>query len=142
MKYSILIALSILALCGCQKPAGNEESPAQVASAAAQSPAPASLAKLSENGMLSVDPAMVSACAGSPEAVAAKVKWDASPLGTQGVQIWMQTPGEEKKLWLAGLPVGEDVTGPWLRVGSSITLTNGEDQKELARIVISSNSCK
>ena len=139
MKHSIPVALLMLALCGCQKPASDNVA-AETAPVVPQ--AAANLARSSENGMLTIDPAVVRACPGAPESVAAKVKWDASSMGVQGAQVWMQAPGEEKKLWLSGLPVGEDVTGPWLRAGSTVTLTIGEEQKELARVVVSADDCK
>lgn len=138
MNRWIFLVVLALALSACNEPASDS------ANTGATTPAPpttpVSLAKNSENGMLTVDPAIVRACPGA-DAIAAKVRWNATSAGTEGIQLWMQGPGEEKKLWSAAGAVGEGDMGPWLREGSAVILVNGEDKKELARIVIAAVPC-
>lgn len=91
--------------------------------------------------MLTVSPGVANVCGGQTEGMTAKVKWDASSVQTQGVEVWLQAPGEDKKLWSAAGVVGESKTGPWLRPGSAIFLINGENDQELAKVEITATPC-
>lgn len=133
----ILLAVLVAAAAGC-KP----NTPPPQSSSAAEGPAAAvAVDKSSDNGMLSVSPGVANECGGPSEGMSAQVKWDASSVQTQGVEVWLQAPGEDKKLWSAGGVVGESKTGPWLRPGSMIFLINGENDQELAKIEITAAEC-
>ena len=137
MKYfrAAMFAATIVLIAGCkpdaQAPAATQDSaPAQ----------PVSLAQTA-NGMLTVDPATVDLCKETDGFMASKVSWNASAAGTEGVEVWLQSPGEEKKLWSASGAISSAETGRWLRDGSVVTLVNGEGAKELAKIQITSKPC-
>lgn len=97
--------------------------------------------EVSPNGMLTVDPAVVDACREPEGIVASKVSWNASSAGTEGAEVWLQNPGEEKKLWSAGGAIGASTTGRWMRNDTTVILVNGEDKRELARITIKFKPC-
>jgi len=140
MKYfrAAMFAATLVLIAGC-KPDGQPPAATQ-ASAPAAPVAPVSLAQTS-NGMLTVDPATVDLCKETDGFMAAKVSWNASAAGTEGVEVWLQSPGEEKKLWSASGAISSAETGRWLREGSVVTLVNGEGAQELAKIQIASKPC-
>ena len=147
MKYvrAALLTTALVLTAGCkpdgEPPSASQDSSVKPALTASEPVASDSLAQIS-NGMLIVDPATVDLCKEPDGAMAAKVSWNASPAGTEGVEVWLQGPGEEKKLWSAGGAVSSAQTGRWLRDGSSVTLVNAENKQELARIQINSRPCK
>ena len=141
MKYfrGAMLAVTLVLMAGC-KPDGQPPVPTTNTGPAAPT-APESLAQTS-NGMLTVDPATVDLCKETDGVMAANVSWNASAAGTEGVEVWMQAPGEEKKLWSATGAISSAETGRWLRDGSLVTLVNGEgDKQELAKIQIASRPC-
>jgi len=53
------------------------------------------------------------------------VSWDATALPADGVQIWLQSPGEARKLWTAAAAQGSERTGEWLQNGTKVILVAG-----------------
>lgn len=140
MRFFILFTLCVaVMMSGCQQ----QEDRHQPQSALSEKvPAKSqSVSEKSDNNMLALDPAFLSLCPGTPELIAAQVTWDASATGTTGVEIWLQSPGEEKKLWAASGATGSGQTGPWMRAGSTVILLDGRDNTELARIAVGTRSC-
>lgn len=132
------VLLATTALVGCDRGAETAAPPSERVQAE-KTVEPS--AKTSENGMLTVDPAVVDTCSRPDNVVAARVSWNASAAGTEGIEIWLQSPGEERKLWLASGAVASEQTGPWLKDGSTVTLVNGEDKRELATVLIEGRGC-
>lgn len=131
---SILFALSVIAVAGCER--SGPKAPGSVDGSTV-----VLTQVVAENGMLTVDPAIIDLCNKPEGIVASDVSWNATAAGTEGVEVLVQSPGEEKKLWSAAGAVGKARTGPWMRDGSQVILVNGEDRQELARIQIKSQPC-
>jgi hypothetical protein len=132
----MLLASLIVGVTAC-KPNTPPPQDSPASAEAAQS-----VVKSSENGMLTVSPAAISACDSQDVGISSDVSWNAASVGTEGVEVWLQNPEGEKKLWSASGAVDKSTTGPWMRVGSVVILVNGEDKKELARIDITSIPCE
>lgn len=94
----------------------------------------------STNGMLTVSPAIIDLCRAPEGVVSVDVSWDASSTGTEGTQVWLESPGEGKKLWSQEGAKGEARTGEWMRDGSKVILV-GNAGVELAQIEISARTC-
>jgi hypothetical protein len=131
------MVMAFLTLQGCQP-----DAPAPSATPdPGEASAPVSLSKTSENGMLTVDPAIIDLCKEKEGIVASKVSWNATSAKTEGAQIWLQDSGQERKLWSAGGALESSTTGRWMRDGSTVILVNGENDEELARIAITARPC-
>lgn len=130
---SILIALSVIAVAGCER--SGPQPPSATAASAVQTRV------VTENGMLTADPAIIDLCNRPEGIVESDISWNATAAGTEGVEVLVQNPGEQKKLWTAAGAVGKARTGPWMRDGSQVFLVNGKDQQELARIQFKSQPC-
>lgn len=133
LSCALFLASTALFLAGC------EQSPQ--APVTDQSTAPVETRITSENEMLTVDPAIIDLCKKPEGIVESDVSWNASTTGTEGVEIWLQSPEGEKKVWAAGGAVLSGRTGPWMREGSEVILVNGENKQELARVKIKSRPC-
>lgn len=136
---NVLTMCVVLILCGCKQ---NPDAPDPQSTATEKTSAPSpDMSVTTDNGMLTLDPAFLSSCAGAPDIIATQVKWDASATGTEGAEIWLQSVGEEKKLWAATGATGSGETGPWMRVGSMVILVDGRNKQELARLALGSRPC-
>jgi hypothetical protein len=91
--------------------------------------------------MLTITPGVIDLCTATDGLVASKVEWDAASTGTNGIQVWLESPGEGKKLWSEAGAVGHSVTGKWLRDGSTVSLVNGETKAELAALRLTAVPC-
>ena len=130
----VLVAFAVIAVAGCERSAPQAPSPAQTL-------APVATQVVSENGMLTVDPAIIDLCEKPEGVVESDVSWNATATGTEGTEVWLQSPEGEKKLWSATGAVSKSRTGPWMREGSEVILINAENRQELARIQIKSHRC-
>lgn len=94
------------------------------------------------SGMLTISPGAIDLCAAVDGVAALEVAWDATSVGTEGIKIYLSNPGEgSEKLWLAAGARGRDKTGAWMREGAVIRLVDGRDEKELAKLSVTSVPC-
>lgn len=98
------------------------------------------LSRTSDNGMLTVSPAIIDLCTVPEGIIAVDVSWDATSTGTDGTQVWLESPGEGRKLWSAAGAKLQARTGVWMRDGSKVILV-GNAGAELAQIQISARTC-
>lgn len=94
----------------------------------------------SDNGMLTVAPAIIDLCAHPEGFVAADVRSDATSTGTESSEIWLESDGI-RKLWSGSGAVFEGRTGVWLKDGSKVSLVDKRDGNELASITLKANTC-
>jgi hypothetical protein len=146
MKSLIPIVL-IVVLSACNKPASDAPAPAPQASApvaatpaVSEVPAEVSPEPAKSNGMLTAVPNSVG-CDEASAPVAVDVSWNASAALTDAVEVWLQDPSGERKLWVASGAQSQGKTGPWMAAGSEIILINAQDRAELDRIRIGTGDC-
>jgi len=121
MKSTLTLA-AVLALAGCSQEVPNVPAPAPApaastpgASAPAAAAAPALPADKVTIGLSGVD------CAETPVAIAT-LGWDAGALAAGGVSIFVESPGNARKLWAEAGQKDQATTGKWVFEGTTFTL--------------------
>lgn len=132
---TLFLASALLALAACERSAPQVSGNRQVATS------PVETKVVSENGMLTVDPAIIDLCEKPEGIVASDVSWNANSAGTEGVEIWLQGADGTKTLWSASGAVFASRTGTWMSDGSEVIMVDGENDQELARIRIKAKPC-
>ena len=141
-KMLSLILLAPLALSGCNKPA-----PSPAGEETVPTPAPSAKARkiqesLSEpSHMLTLRPGAIDRCKETDGLAAVEVSWDATAAKTEGVHVFLQNLGEERRLWSTAGAVGKDTTGKWMRDGATVILVNANNDQELARVQLKDVPC-
>src|SRR5690554_6773403 len=118
---ALLVATSLAACSPDTQPAPT--APAESPAAAPAEEAPAAPAAIVE-ARLEVSPQSFSLCEHPEGLIEADLSWDASAAGTRWVQIFVESPSSERKLWASKPPQGEGRTGRWVRDGSRFTLVD------------------
>ena len=147
MKCLLLPMLSLLLAACSQEVPTEAAAPAPVASASPAAVAPAlaatpvaapATAKLDSKGfsITVVEPD----CSNGPVATAI-ANWDASSLKVAGVAIYVESPGNERKLWMEGGATGQASTGKWVFEKSRFTLQDKASGEVLATHVVDAITC-
>lgn len=144
-KTLSLTLLLALALTGCNgdKPApspdGHESTPVSTPSARTRQ----IQESLSDpSNMLILRPGAIDRCTATDGFIAVEVSWDATAAKTEGVHVFLQNAGEERKLWSSAGAVGKDTTGKWMRDGSKVILINASNEQELAHVQLKDAPCE
>ena len=114
---SMLMLAAVLALAGCSQEVPNVPAPAPVPAASAP-PADAAPALPAEK--LTVELSGVD-CGETPVAIAT-LGWDAGSLAAGGVSIFVESPGNARKLWVEAGQKDQATTGKWVFEGTKFTL--------------------
>lgn len=134
------VPLVAVFMVGCQGETTSSPSTDRAVSTSAQvRQVPPELA--SANRMLTIKPGAIDLCEHPQGVIPVFVAWDARATGTEGVEVYLQAPGEQPKLWARSGAHGGDMTGPWMRDGSRVILING-DGTELASLTINGLACQ
>lgn len=143
MKKTFLLAALTIAMTACNRTEEPAPTPNPVNPGASSAPSSQTeeIAGKQQPTYLKLDQSVVDLCAHPDGLMATQVSWDASSLPTEGVEVWLQSPGEERKLWAATTPKSTDKTGEWLRNGSKVILINGADKAVLQEIVVTEKAC-
>jgi hypothetical protein len=139
----ILSALLVLSACSCSQevPSKPVAAPTAAAAQAADASTPVQRApdKLDAQhlsvGLGEVD------CSSAPVAVAT-LKWDAAALKVSGVSIFVESPGNEQKLWIDGGASGEATTGKWVFEHSRFIVQDKSSGEVLGTRVLDSIPCR
>lgn len=94
------------------------------------------------DALLSISAPEFPGCHPSYGTVVATVRWDVSSLTVGRVSIFVESPGNPRKLWAEGEARSESVTGPWVFDRTQFTLTEKESGRELAQRIIEATPCK
>ena len=113
---SMLTLAAVLALTGCSQEVPNLPAPAPVPAASA--PAAAAPALPADKVTLELSDI---GCGDTPIAIAA-LGWDAGALATGGVSIFVESPGNARKLWVEAGQKDQATTGKWVFEGTKFTL--------------------
>lgn len=144
--FHIIAAASILlASSGCKesksKP-GSDVSPQINPAPIVQEAAPAPAREAYAAAELSVEPNPIDVCSSQRKTAVVKVRWDMSKAGVRNYHLWVESPRQPRKLWVSGFkPVGEKVSGNWVKAGTRFTATSAAGV-ELATVEVRSMPCK
>jgi hypothetical protein len=94
------------------------------------------------DALLSVSAPEFPGCQPAYGTVVATVRWDASSLTAGRVAIFVESPGNPRKLWAEGEARGESVTGPWVFDRTQFTLIEKGSGRELAQRTVVATPCK
>ena len=94
------------------------------------------------DALLSISSRQFAACAPPYGSVVATARWDATPMAAERVEIYVESPGNEKKLWTNGGVSGQAETGPWVYDQTRFTLTDAKSGKVLAERTLQALPCK
>jgi hypothetical protein len=114
---SMLMLAAVLALAGCSQEVPSVPTPAPVP--AASTPA-ATTAPVLPADKVTVELSDVD-CGETPVAVAT-LDWDAGALAAGGVSIFVESPGNARKLWVEAGQKDQATTGKWVFEGTKFTL--------------------
>lgn len=141
----MLLAIG-LAACSQEAPTPPSENPAK-----AEVPettdvpvaAPTTAARESTgDSIFSVSPGSFSACDATDGAVVGIAKWDVSAQGVSEVALYVESPGNARKLWLNGGATGEEKTGNWVFDQTKFTLKDRLSDKEIAQLTVVAIPCQ
>ena len=141
---SIPLVSSVLLLVACggqapEAPAPVAEQPEQEPVAAPERVVPPSISDA--NGMLTLRPGGIDRCTDDDGVIAVEVEWNATAANTDGVHLYLSSPGEEEKLWSTTGAVGTGTTGEWMRDGSVVRLVNAHGDQEIASVTLKDVPC-
>jgi hypothetical protein len=134
MKFA---SITIVALClaGCSQEVPNV--PAPVA-------APTDAPVVAKTDALPADKVTVALsaadCSETPVAVAT-VGWDAGTLAAGGVAVFVESPGNPRKLWIEAGQKDQATTGKWIFEGTRFTLQDRESGEVLAQRSVNKIPC-
>jgi hypothetical protein len=91
---------------------------------------------------LSLAPDSFRDCDAKGGAIIVTAKWDVTDSGSTGVAIYVESPGNDRKLWLVGGASGESQTGKWVFDKSKFTMLDKESGKLLAQRAVVAVPCQ
>ena len=118
MKQAIII-VGVLCLAACSQEVPSPPAPAPVPAPATAQQVQAAASRLSPDkfaiALTDVD------CTAAPVAIA-HVTWAAGALAADGVSIYVESPGNARKLWAEAGQKDKATTGKWVFEGTRFTL--------------------
>jgi hypothetical protein len=138
MKRVLMLA-ALLGLAGCSQEVPNVPAPAP-APAASTAAAAAPVADALPADKVSVALSDVD-CSGTPVAVAT-MGWDAGALAAGGVSVFVESPGNPRKLWVEAGQKDQATTGKWVFEGTQFTLQDRVSGAVLARRAVAKIPCQ
>lgn len=140
MKRVLMLA-ALIGLAGCSQEVPNVPAPAPTPTPAASTAAgAAAVADALPADKVSVALSDVD-CTGTPVAVAT-MGWDAGALAAGGVSVFVESPGNPRKLWVEAGQKDQATTGKWVFEGTQFTLQDRVSGAVLARRVVTKIPCQ
>jgi|JI8StandDraft_1071087.scaffolds.fasta_scaffold62262_2 hypothetical protein len=137
MKWTLMLA-GVLGVAGCSQEVPDVPAPVAAPVPAASAPAEAVAPALpSEN--VTVELSGVE-CGETPVAIAT-VAWDAGALAAGGVSIFVESPGNARKLWAEAGQKDRATTGKWVFQGTRFTLQDRVSGALLAQRSVDTIPC-
>lgn len=140
----ILLTLCI-ALTACSPETAPQAEPTADATTpppADAPPAPQSArAEPAKSKFLTLADGAVDLCKHPNGLMATDVSWDATSAGVKEIELYLQNPGEERKLWAATIANGTERTGEWLRNGTQVFLIDRSNGAALDSLTVSERPC-
>ena len=140
MKRVLMLA-ALIGLAGCSQEVPNVPAPAPTPTPAASTAAgAAAVADALPADKVSVALSDVD-CTGTPVAVAT-MGWDAGALAAGGVSVFVESPGNPRKLWVEAGQKDQATTGKWVFEGTQFTLQDRVSGAVLARRAVTKIPCQ
>ena len=138
-------SLSLVLLAACSQevpsaPAPSGSPPPAATAMAGQDDCPAPPTSKDDGKLLSITLIDTPVCS-KATAATATAKWDVSPLNVASVSIYVNSPGNDKKLWVEGHATGAETTGPWVFEHTCFTLQNKDTGGVLASRLVDKIPC-
>lgn len=134
----VLMLAAVVGLAGCSQEVPNVPAPAPA-------PVASTAAAATVADALPVDKVSVALsdvdCSGTPVAVAT-MGWDAGALAAGGVSVFVESPGNPRKLWVEAGQKDEATTGKWVFEGTQFTLQDRVSGAVLARRAVTKIPCQ
>ena len=93
------------------------------------------------DALFSISSRQFAACAPPYGTVIATARWNATPQHVERVEIYVESPGNPRKLWINGGASGESETGPWVYDQTRFTLTDARSGQVLAEQTLQAIPC-
>ena len=150
MKRVLMLA-AVLGLAGCSQEVPNVPAPAPAPAASTAAAAAAPVTDALPADKVSVALSDVD-CSGTPVAVAT-MGWDAGALAAGGVSVFVESPGNPRKLWVEAGQKDTATTGKWVYAaraeleplvfeGTQFTLQDRVSGAVLARRAVAKIPCQ
>ncbi|MBK6415896.1 hypothetical protein [Thermomonas sp.] len=139
MKRVLMLA-ALLGLAGCSQEVPNVPAPAPAPAASTAAAAAAPVTDALPADKVSVALSDVD-CSGTPVAVAT-MGWDAGALAAGGVSVFVESPGNPRKLWVEAGQKDTATTGKWVFEGTQFTLQDRVSGAVLARRAVAKIPCQ
>ena len=139
MKRVLMLA-ALLGLAGCSQEVPNVPAPAPAPAASTAAAAAAPVTDALPADKVSVALSDVD-CSGTPVAVAT-MGWDAGALAAGGVSVFVESPGNPRKLWVEARQKDTATTGKWVFEGTQFTLQDRVSGAVLARRAVAKIPCQ
>ena len=139
----LLLTLSI-ALAACSQEAAPPAEPvvdAEMAPASAPAAPPPAPVEPAKGKYLTLAEGAVDLCKHPEGLMATDVSWDATSAGVNEIELHLQNPGEERKLWAATIANGTERTGEWLRNGTQVFLIDRSNGATLDSLTVGERPC-
>lgn len=135
----VLMLTAVLGLSGCSQEVPNVPAPAPAPTAStAASAAPVTDALPADKVSVALSDVD---CSGTPVAVAT-MGWDAGALAAAGVSVFVESPGNPRKLWVEAGQKDTATTGKWVFEGTQFTLQDRVSGAVLARRAVAKIPCQ
>lgn len=139
MKLGMLSAVvALLCLVACSQEVPSAPSPGPAQAAPVQAPVAETPDRLGADKFVLVLEG--ADCSVSPVA-AARVHWDAGTLAADGIAVYVESPGNPRKLWMEASAKGEGTTGNWVFPGSRFSLHDRSSGELLAQRIVETIPC-
>lgn len=135
MKAMLMLA-TVLGLVACSQEVPNVPVPTPMP-AASSPPVPNADALPADKATVALGDAD---CSETPVAVA-MLRWDAGALAAGGVSVFVESPGNARKLWLEAGQKDEATTGKWVFEGTRFTLQDRVSGAVLAQRYVDKIPC-
>ena len=137
MKRVLMLA-AVLGLAGCSQEVPNVPAPAPAPAASTAAAAPVADALPADKVSVALSDVD---CSGTPVAVAT-MGWDAGALAAGGVSVFVESPGNPRKLWVEAGQKDTATTGKWVFEGTQFTLQDRVSGAVLARRAVAKIPCQ
>lgn len=90
---------------------------------------------------LQITPRSFRTCDTQGGVIAVKASWDVGSINVRNVSIYVESPGNARKLWLEGGASGAEATGVWVFDKTKFTLLDRDSGTVLDEVLVNAEAC-